>query len=264
MDIAAVLATNFAIILACVLLLWVICLGLKDVTPMDTFWAIGLFLMSLFTYAQTEGAEPRRMALVFISGIWGLRLGGFLFARWLSHGPDPRYVRMMEKAQAKGMSYPMATLTKVFLTQAPMLWIVSLPVQLGQFATAPAELGPLAFIGIALAAIGILFESIGDFQLARFRRDPANKGKVLDTGLWRYTRHPNYFGDACAWWGLYLIAAETMPGLFAIPGPILLTWTLMKWSGAPTLERKLTRTRPDYEAYIRRTSGFFPRPPKAG
>jgi steroid 5-alpha reductase family enzyme len=110
--------------------------------------------------------------------------------------------------------------------------------------------------------MGIVFESIGDWQLTRFRSDPENRGRVLDTGLWRYTRHPNYFGDACVWWGLFLIAAETTPGLFALPGPALLTWTLIKWSGAATLERRLTRSRPDYVAYVARTSAFLPWPPR--
>jgi len=265
MAIAQLLITNLIFIVACVLVLWLISLKLRDVTFMDPFWAVGLFLVALTTYAQTDGDASRQMALIFVSGIWGLRLGGFLFIRWRQHGPDPRYVRLIEKAHEKqGQSFAMAALTKVFLTQAPMLWLVALPVQLGQVDVAPAGLGVIAYIGIAIAAIGILFESVGDAQLSAFRADPANKGKVMDRGLWRYTRHPNYFGDACVWWGLYLIAAETTTGLFAIPGPLLLTWTLVKWSGAATLERRMKRSRPDYEAYIARTSGFFPLPPKTG
>lgn len=263
MGIASLLIANFAFALVCVLTLWVICLGLRDVTIMDTFWAIGLALLAVITYFQTDGAPDRKLALVAVAGIWGLRLGLYLFWRWRSHGPDPRYVRLLAKAEAKGQGFASASLTKVFLTQAPMLWLVSLPVQLGQVDAEPVALGPLAYAGVVLASVGILFETVGDWQLTRFRADPANKGKVLATGLWRYTRHPNYFGDACAWWGLYLIGAETMTGLFALPGPILLTWTLMKWSGAPTLERKLSKTRPDYVDYIRRTSGFLPLPPKA-
>ena len=136
-----------------------------------------------------------------------------------------------------------------------------LPVQLGQVG-APTPLGLLAYAGIILAVVGILFETIGDAQLVRFKRDPENAGKVMDRGLWRYTRHPNYFGDACVWWGLFLIAAETPYGIFALPGPILLTWTLMKWSGAPTVEGRLHKTRPGYAAYVKRTSGFIPMPPK--
>ena len=116
--------------------------------------------------------------------------------------------------------------------------------------------------GVGLALVGILFETVGDAQLVAHKKNPAMEGKVLRTGLWRYTRHPNYFGDACAWWGLYLIAAETQVGLWALPGPVLLTWTLMRWSGAPILERRLKKTRPDYVDYIATTSGFIPWPPK--
>jgi steroid 5-alpha reductase family enzyme len=107
-----------------------------------------------------------------------------------------------------------------------------------------------------------VFESLADYQLVRFKADAANTGKVMDRGLWRYTRHPNHFGDACAWWGIYLVAAETATGVGSIVGPILLTWTLMKWSGAPTVEGSMRRKKPDYEDYIRRTAAFFPWPPR--
>jgi steroid 5-alpha reductase family enzyme len=122
-------------------------------------------------------------------------------------------------------------------------------------------LGVFAWLGIALAAIGILFEAIGDHQMAAFKSDPANHGKVMDRGLWRYTRHPNYFGDSCTWWGIYLVAAETSLGVWSIIGPLLLTWTLVKWSGAALLERRLRQSRPGYEEYLRRTSSFIPWPP---
>ena len=105
---------------------------------------------------------------------------------------------------------------------------------------------------------------VGDAQLKAFRADPANKGKVLDTGLWRYTRHPNYFGDACTWWGIWLVASETGAGLWTIASPILLTWMLMRWSGAPLLEKGLKKSRPGYAAYVARTSGFVPWWPKRG
>jgi steroid 5-alpha reductase family enzyme len=117
-------------------------------------------------------------------------------------------------------------------------------------------------MGVALAVIGITFESVGDWQLVRFKAKAANAGKVLDTGLWRYTRHPNYFGDACLWWGLYLIAAESPIGLWSLPAPLLLTFLLTRWSGVPTVEGRMRRKRPDYEAYVARTSSFIPLPPR--
>ena len=144
--------------------------------------------------------------------------------------------------------------------QAPLQFIVSLPVQLGQ--TAHLVLGPLAYAGVALATAGIAFETIGDWQLARFRADAANAGKVLANGLWRYTRHPNYFGDPCVWLGLYLIAADAGHAAWSLPGPVLMTYLLTSLSGVPTLEGHLKRNRPGYGDYVRRTSGFIPLPPK--
>jgi steroid 5-alpha reductase family enzyme len=202
--------------------------------------------------------------LVGICALWGLRLAWYLLRRWRVQGPDRRYKTMFSKVKdARGWGFAKASLILVFATQGPILWIVCLPVQLGQIDPAPA-FGYLGTGGAALALFGIAFESIGDWQLTGFRRNPENAGLVMDRGLWRYTRHPNYFGDVCTWWGLYLIAAETPTGLWALPGPVLLTWTLMKWSGVPTIEGRMSRKKPGYNDYIRRTSGFVPWPPKRG
>jgi steroid 5-alpha reductase family enzyme len=263
MALAQYLAINFAVLVVAFLTLWQICARIKDVTVVDSFWALGMVILACASFLQLGAATPRRLLLLAICALWGLRLGGYLIWRWRDHGPDRRYVSLMAKAKAdKGWGYAEASLRLVFATQAPMLFIVCLPVQLGQFPAQPISLGPLAWAGAGLALAGVLFESLGDWQLTRFRKDPKNGGQVLNTGLWRYTRHPNYFGDACVWWGLYLIAAETSVGLWALPGPVLLTWTLMKWSGVPTLEHRLRKTRPDYAGYIARTSGFIPWPPK--
>ena len=261
--IAGILAVNAAVLIACMLVLWLICVRLGDVTVVDSFWALGMVIMAASTYVQATGTPARKALLLGLCALWGLRLGGYLIWSWRGHGPDRRYRTMLGRAQTeKGWSFARASLLLVFATQAPLLFIVSLPAQLGQISPTPADLGPLAWIGAAVAVVGVLFESIGDWQLARFRADPATRGTVLDTGLWRYTRHPNYFGDACAWWGLWLIAAETGPGLWALSGPLLLTWTLIKWSGVPTVEGHLRKTRPGYAEYVARTSAFVPWPPK--
>lgn len=263
MPILTVLAINAGACVALFAVLWLVALRLRDVTFVDAFWALGMVTMAWSSQIATGPMTPHKLALTALCSLWGLRLGGYLLWRWRSHGPDRRYVRMMEKAKdAKGWGYGEATLRLVFATQAPLLFIVCLPVQLGQIGTGEGPLGPVALAGIAVGLFGVLFETVGDWQLTRFRADPGNRGKVLSTGLWRYTRHPNYFGDACAWWGLFLIAAETPYGLFALPGPVLLTWTLMKWSGAPTLEYRLRKTRPDYVRYMETTSGFVPWLPK--
>ena len=263
MDVLRILAIDAVTVVIAFTTLWAICSAIRDVTMVDAWWALGMALLALATFVQMDVATDRRVLLLGLCALWAVRLGGYLFWRWRDHGPDRRYVRMMEKAQEKrGWGYARASFWLVFVTQAPLQFIVALPVMLGQIQAAPVALGTLAYIGAGLALFGIAFESIGDLQLTLFRKDPANTGKVLNTGLWRYTRHPNYFGDACVWWGLYLIGAETTLGIWAIPGPILLTWTLMKWSGAPTLEFRMRKTKPQYADYIATTSGFVPWPPK--
>ncbi len=256
------LATNAAALVALFVALWLICLKTRDVTPVDSVWALGMVVMAGISWLQAGGDGTRKNLLLGLCALWGVRLGGYLLWRWGDHGPDRRYQTMFAKAQEnKGWGFAKASLLLVFAIQAPLLFVVCLPVQLGQIDSAPA-LGALGWAGGAMALFGIAFESIGDWQLVRFRRNPANAGQVMDRGLWRYTRHPNYFGDACTWWGLYLIAAETGTGLLALPGPLLLTWTLMKWSGAPTIEGRLKRKKPGYDDYMRRTSGFIPWWPK--
>jgi steroid 5-alpha reductase family enzyme len=149
---------------------------------------------------------------------------------------------------------------KVYLTQGAVMWFVSLPVQVACFE--PAPLGPVAWVGVLLWLVGFFFETVGDWQLTRFRNDPASKGQVLDTGLWRYTRHPNYFGDACVWWGLSLVAFTSWPGVLTILSPLLMTWLLAKGTGKPLLEKDMASRRPGYADYVRRTSGFVPLPPR--
>ena len=171
---------------------------------------------------------------------------------------------MLRKDREKGR-FALAALTKIFLGQAVLLFMVCLPAQLGILASAePAPILPLAWAGLLLWCVGMFFEVVGDFQLKQFKADSANKGEVMDKGLWRYTRHPNYFGDACVWWGIWLAAASLGWDIAAwsVIGPIFLTFTLTKWSGAPLLEGGMKKRRPKYAEYIERTSGFIPMPPK--
>jgi steroid 5-alpha reductase family enzyme len=237
------------------------------VTFVDAWWALGMVVLAYASFFQHPALpDPHRVALLALCTAWGVRLGTHLLLRWRRDGPDRRYVRMMAKAQSeRGWGYALSTLLLVFGLQAPLQFVVSLPVQLGQAAPTAAPLGPIAVAGLAIGIIGFLFETVGDFQLTMFKADPANKGKVMDRGLWRYTRHPNYFGDACVWIGLFLIAAETKFGLWSLPAPILITFLLTRWSGVPTVEGRLRRSRPGYEDYVARTSGFvpwFPKPAK--
>jgi steroid 5-alpha reductase family enzyme len=263
MGLIQLLILNAAISAGCFAGLWLVALKLKDVSFIDAWWALGMALLALTSFIASGAPTPHKLALLLLCVAWGLRLGVHLLIRWRREGRDRRYADILGHAQSeRGWSFAKASLLFVFATQGPLQFIVCLPVQLGQAAPTAAPLGPVALAGIALAVVGIGFETIGDAQLAAFKADPARRGTVLDTGLWRLTRHPNYFGDACLWWGLYLIAAETPYGVWSLPGPLLLTWTLVKWSGAPLVENRLRETRPGYADYIARTSAFVPWPPK--
>jgi steroid 5-alpha reductase family enzyme len=261
-----VLAINLALLLLVILALWAWSTQIRDVSFIDAFWAFGMVLLAWSSWLQIDGQGRHADVLLALTSIWGLRLSWHLYTRWRAHGEDPRYKKIMGgMMEAKGWSWEKTALLGVFLTQAPLLFITCLPAQLGIWASEGGRtiMGPVAWVGVIVAITGILFETIGDAQLKAFRDNPVNKGKVLDTGLWRYTRHPNYFGDACTWWGIWLIAAETGPlGWASVIGPIFLTFTLTKWSGKPLLERGLKKSRPEYAAYVARTSGFFPWPPR--
>jgi steroid 5-alpha reductase family enzyme len=212
LHLATLLAVNAAVSIVAFAILAFLCIRMKDVTVVDSFWALGMVLLAVSSLIQSPRATPRRLLLVGLCALWGFRLAGYLLWRWRTRGPDRRYVTMLGRAMSKqGWSFAEASIRLVFLIQAPLQFIVCLPVQLGQASLGSTPLGPLAVAGAALALVGVAFETIGDLQLTRFRSDPANAGKVLMTGLWRYTRHPNYFGDACVWWGIYLGASGTHP-----------------------------------------------------
>jgi steroid 5-alpha reductase family enzyme len=267
MENAHLLILNLVVSGALFLLLWVANLSLRDPSFIDSWWALGMVVLAWLSFVSTGQGGRHALLLTALCTVWGLRLGIYLLWRWRAHGPDRRYVTMMAHAQSeRGWGYPIASLLLVFALQFPLQFIVALPAQLGQVGP-DTSLGLLALGGGLLALFGILFESVGDFQLVRFKSDPRNAGKVLQTGLWRYTRHPNYFGDACTWWGLYLVAADHGVGVWSLPGPVLLTVLLTRWSGVPTVEGRMRRKRPDYEAYVQRTSGFIPwlpRTPSSG
>ncbi len=257
---------NAAVAAVLLLLGWLIAVRISDVSFIDAIWGGGMAVLAVASWLQLGAPGTRADLIAAMAALWGLRLFWHLYTRWRGHGEDVRYARMLGKAKAQGR-FAQAALTKVFGPQAFLLYLTCLPAQLGILASSdPAPLGPLAIAGAALWLLGMVFEVVGDAQLTAFRADPANKGKVLDTGLWRYTRHPNYFGDTCVWWGIWLAAADAGPwiALASLPGPLFLTFTLTRWSGKPLLEYGLKKNRPGYAEYIERTSGFIPWPPKKG
>ncbi len=254
---------NLVLIFGVMLLLWIVAVAIKDVSFIDAVWPMGMVLLAAASFWLANAASPASLLLLALTTAWGVRLGLHLFVRWRRNGVDPRYAKIIASAkQKKGWSFAKTALLQVFLLQGPLLFMVCLPAQLGIWRGGEPDL--LAIAGTIIAIIGIAFETIGDLQLERFRANAANKGKVLNTGLWRYTRHPNYFGDACAWWGIWLVALSTGwdIGLASLIGPVFLNFTLVKWSGAAMLERGLKKTRPEYADYIARTSSFFPMPPR--
>ncbi|MFD7029885.1 DUF1295 domain-containing protein [Streptomyces sp. NPDC059917] len=229
----------------------------------DVAWGAAFAAVALASYAASagQGDGARRLLLTLLTVVWGLRLAGHIAARGRGHGEDPRYERMLAKAGAAGSrGRNLYALRMVYLLQAALVWLVSLPVQAGQYVTGP--MGPLAAVGSALWLLGIVFEAVGDHQLARFKADPANRGRIMDRGLWSWTRHPNYFGDFCVWWGLFLIVCES-PGAAAatVVAPLVMSYLLTAGSGKALLERHMAG-RPGYAEYLERTSGFFPRPPR--
>lgn len=257
---------NAVIAAVTLLIAWLVAVRIRDVSFIDAIWGGGMAVLAVASWLQMAQPGTRASLIAAMAALWGLRLFWHLYTRWRGHGEDVRYARMLGKAKEQGR-FAQAALTKVFGPQAVLLYVTCLPAQLGVLSgEAPAAIGPLALAGAALWLLGMVFESVGDAQLKAFRANPANKGKVLDTGLWRYTRHPNYFGDCCVWWGIWLAAASSGPlvALASLPGPLFLTFTLTKWSGKPLLEKGLAKTRPGYADYVARTSGFIPWPPKQG
>lgn len=259
MSLAAALATTLACGVAAMFALWLLSLVRRDVSIVDLWWGPGFVLLAGVAFALADAPGPRGALLLALTSLWGLRLGAYLL--WRNHGrdEDPRYARMRRH---HGARFPWISLATVFGLQALLQWLVSLPLQVAQLVPGDAEFGVLDGFGIALFATGFFFESVGDFQLARFRADPANHGRVMDRGLWHYTRHPNYFGDCLVWWGLFTIALATPAGWLTIAAPLAMTFLLLRVSGVALLERSLVRTRPEYRDYIESTSAFFPRPPR--
>ncbi|MBC7770384.1 MAG: DUF1295 domain-containing protein [Phycisphaerales bacterium] len=259
----SVLFAALVVSAACFLALWLISLRINDPSFVDSWWALGIVVLVWATYMQIVEPGPHATALLLLGTAWGLRLGVYLLWRWRKHGADRRYAKLAERARTKHkLNFAAFAALWVFLPQMFLQLILALPVLVPQISD-NMELGPLAHIGIWLAIAGIVFEGVADAQLAHFKSQSDNDGKVMESGLWRYSRHPNYFGDLVTWWAIWLVALDAGAGLWTLPGPLLITFLLTRVSGAPTTEPHLQRTRPEYEAYKKRTSAFIPMPPKS-
>jgi steroid 5-alpha reductase family enzyme len=242
------------VLLIAATLTWLLSLPLRKVAIVDSLWSLLLFAAGV-VYAL--GADPRAPRLAFVLwlvALWAARLSMYVTARGIGKGEDPRHRAIRARHEPH---FQWKSLYLVFWPHALLAWIVSLPL-LGAFAS-NRPVGLLDYAGILLWAAGMMFEAGGDWQLARFKRDPANAGAVMNRGFWRYTRHPNYFGEFCVWWGFFLIALSA-GAWWSAPGALLISFLLLRVSGVPRLERDIGNRRPQYADYVLKTNAFFPGP----
>jgi steroid 5-alpha reductase family enzyme len=248
-------AGGLAVAVVAFTILWLVSLPIRNASIVDIFWGIGFVALGWY-YLSTasEHATFRGIVVCSLVTVWGLRLALHILIRNSGAGEDFRYRKWRDEA---GSSFWWISLVKVFLIQAVLLWIVSSPLLMAQLETEDPSFGPLDVLGFGLWLFGFLFEAIADLQLARFKSDPDNAGKVMQSGLWSLSRHPNYFGEAVLWWGIGLL---TWPagGVLSFIGPLMITFLLLKISGVAMLDAALTERRPGYDGYIRTTPAFLP------
>jgi steroid 5-alpha reductase family enzyme len=259
-DVDMLMLVSAAAVTALMLGTWALSLVLRDASIADIAWGLGFVLVAWLAVAIGDGPLARRLLVAVLVTVWGLRLSGHMLWLRRGHGEDFRYREMRAR---HGHRFPLVSLFSVYLLQGAGLWAVSLPVQAAAGLPGPSGITALDVAGVAIWAVGMMFEVGGDLQLARFRADPDNRGKVMDRGLWRYTRHPNYFGDLCAWSGIFVIALAADGAWWAIAGPLTLGLIFAKVFGVPLMEKHLRSTKPGYEEYARRTSAFLPCAPRS-
>jgi steroid 5-alpha reductase family enzyme len=253
-----VYGTTLLIILGLMTVLWLVSLALRNSSIVDIFWGSGFVIANwIFFTLAPGGAAARKWLIGVLVTLWGLRLS--LYVLWRNWG-KPEDFRYQKWRGESGGSWWWKSFFQVFLLQGILMWIVAAPLLAAQQGAAPPGITALDCIGAAFWLVGFFFETTGDLQLARFKGNLDNKGKVMDRGVWHYTRHPNYFGDSAQWWGFYLIALAA-GGWWTIFSPILMTLLLLRVSGAALLEKTM-ETRPGYKEYIQRTSAFIPWPPR--
>jgi steroid 5-alpha reductase family enzyme len=254
-----ILGLNLAAIIGLMTTVWLLSLAKKDASIVDIFWGLGFVLIAWLTFIQADGYPSRKLLITTLTTIWGLRLSIYILVRNWGHGEDRRYQAWRSQY---GDRFWWVSFFTVFGLQAILLWVISLVLQVGQLSPVPAKLALLDGIGTLIWAAGFIFEAVGDWQLYRFKADPANEGKVMNRGLWAYTRHPNYFGESLVWWGLFVIVLATPSSLWVIISPVFITFLLLKVSGVSLLEKTILDTRPKYRDYMKTTNAFFPWFPK--
>jgi steroid 5-alpha reductase family enzyme len=247
------------VIMILMTVLWIISITIKNVSIVDIFWGTGFVITCGFYFINSHGNEYRKIILMTLVALWGLRLSVYLAWRNMGKGEDFRYREFRRKYGER--RYWWISFFQTFLLQGLLMWLISAPLLGAQYFGKDSSPGLIDFTGIALWITGFAFETGGDLQLARFKAVPANKGKVLDTGFWHYTRHPNYFGDSAVWWGFGLICISSGSYLPAL-GSLLMTALIIRVSGVALLEKTLKEQKPQYRDYIEKTSSFIPWFPK--
>lgn len=240
-------------------ILWIISIIIRNVSIVDIFWGAGFVLTNVFYFLNTEGFPTRKIILLVLVSLWGLRLSSYIAWRNHGKGEDFRYREFRKNYGEK--RYWWISYFQTFLLQGVLMWLISAPLLGAQFYGHEKGLAIADYAGIIFWIIGFVFESGGDYQLAMFKSRAENKGKVLDSGFWRYTRHPNYFGDSSVWWGFGLISIGA-GGFLPAAGSLLMTALIIKVSGVALLEKSLVDKKPEYREYIRKTSSFIPWFPK--
>lgn len=249
-----VFGQGFLVIMTCLTLVWLLSLYLKDASIIDIFWGMGFVIAAWFYRTKLNLSDTRSLIYCILISIWGLRLSIHLALRNIGKGEDYRYQEWRNEYKH---NWWWVSFFRVFLLQGLILWIIS-SVFVPAISKFESTFNIFDYFGIILWTIGFVFEAGGDWQLVQFKKNPANKGKVLQTGFWALTRHPNYFGDSLLWWGFYLFAI-TNSGYIFVYSPILMTFLLMKVSGVVLLEKKLQETKPQYTDYIKNIPAFFPK-----
>ena len=257
MTIGQALLFNLAASIVAVLVLWIASLLRRDVSIVDIWWGLGFALITWLSLGLTDLRTIWSFFLALLVTLWGVRLAGYL--AWRNHGQpeDYRYAAMRTR---HGKRFALVSLFTVFGLQGVLMWVISLPLQMGILMG--RSWSTWGIIGLVLWLVGMFFETVGDYQLARFKAVATNQGRVLNQGLWRYTRHPNYFGEFLIWWGFYLMSAERGSWWWTWIGPLVISFLLIRVSGVRLLETALQHRLPEYERYLKSTSPFLPLPPR--
>lgn len=236
---------------------WALSIPLRDASIADVAWGPTLAVIALVALLA-GGGGGRSVLLAVLAVLWGARLGWHIGRRNLGHGEDRRYAALRERDSAR---FAVRSLWSIFGIQATLAWVITLPVQSAAADPTPAGIGAVAIVGVAVALAALALEAVADHQLARFKADPASAGQVMDRGVWSWSRHPNYFGDAAFWWGMWLVALEAGSTWWTVVGPLAITVILTRVTGKRLLESDIGERRPGYAEYVATTSSFVPWPP---